>query len=451
MKNDHSMMPHDAEAEMGIIGSITIDPHGTIPTILDHRVTKEMFYIPANGILFEEMMSLYDEKQVIDLLILTDRMRKKGTLDAAGGPAGLTSMWTVVPTSMNVEFYIKSVVEKWTFRKAILLCREFTKDAFEQQEDAPAYLDRFESKVAAIGESIVKSHTFSIRSSTINAMDAIEKLYERKGQVTGLPTGFRDLDNMTDGLHGAEMIVIAARPSMGKTALAMNIVEHVALDLGLPVGVLSLEMSADQLVQRLIFSRSKISSQSVREGFMTERDFSCMHAASEAIMNSKIYIDDTPGISILEARAKARRWKKEKGIRLLVIDYLQLMRSTTKRGQDNRQIEISEISSGVKALAKELGIPVIVLAQLNRNPESRAGGKPRLSDLRESGSIEQDADLVGLLTRNEYYADGDDRETVAGKAELIIAKQRNGPVGEVPLTFLKKFARFENFSNEGVD
>jgi replicative DNA helicase len=286
----------------------------------------------------------------------------------------------------------------------------------------------------------------------MNAITQIDELYHRRGQITGLATGFSDLDKMTDGLHAAEMIVIAARPSMGKTALAMNIAEHVAVDLQKPIAVFSLEMSSQQLVQRLLCSRAKVDLGRVRNGFLSERDFPALTAAASKLNDAKIFIDDTAGISILELRAKARRMKSQHGIQAIFIDYLQLLRSTTRRAQDNRQIEIAEISSGIKALAKELNIPIVVLAQLNRNPESRSGeskGRPRLSDLRESGSIEQDADLVGLLVREEYYADTDeDKKAAEGKATLIIAKQRNGPVGDVPLTFLKEFTRFETRAAE---
>jgi replicative DNA helicase len=285
----------------------------------------------------------------------------------------------------------------------------------------------------------------------MEAIEQIEKIYENRGSVTGLPTGFTEFDRMTSGLHPAEMIVIAARPSMGKTALAMNIAEHVAIDAGKPVAVFSLEMSSQQLVQRLLCSRAKVDLQRVRNGFLSERDFPNLTTAASRLATAKLFIDDTPGLTVTELRAKARRLYSTHQIQLLVIDYLQLLRSTSRRAQDNRQIEISEISAGIKALAKELKIPIIVVAQLNRQPDTRAkeGGRPRLSDLRESGSIEQDADLVGLLVRAEYYETDDDaKQEKAGEAELIIAKQRNGPTGDIPLTFLKQFTRFENRARE---
>ncbi|MEA3186311.1 MAG: replicative helicase, partial [Chthoniobacter sp.] len=287
-----------------------------------------------------------------------------------------------------------------------------------------------------------------MKDQVMEAIESIEKLYERRGAITGLSTGFAELDKMTDGLHGAEMVVIAARPSMGKTALAMNIAEHVAMNDKKPVAIFSLEMSTSQLVQRLLCSRARVDLGKVRGGLLNERDFPNLTHAASKLADSQIFIDDTAGLSILELRAKARRFKSQHDIALIVIDYLQLLRSTSRRAQDNRQLEIAEISGGIKALAKELAIPILVLAQLNRNPENRTGdskGRPRLSDLRESGSIEQDADVVGLLVREEYYADTDEeKEEARGKATLILAKQRNGPTGDVPLTFLKEYTRFED-------
>jgi replicative DNA helicase len=272
---------------------------------------------------------------------------------------------------------------------------------------------------------------------------------EATWMMNGLPTGFVELDRMTSGLHPAEMIVIAARPSMGKTALAMNIAEHVAVTAKKPVAVFSLEMSSQQLVQRLLCSRAKVDLQRLRSGFLSERDFPSLTAAAAQLGDAQLFIDDTAGISIGEMWAKARRLKSQHDIQLIVVDYLQLLRSASRRAQDNRQLEISEISGGIKNLAKELNIPILVLSQLNRQPDARAreGGRPRLSDLRESGSIEQDADVVGLLVRPEYYkTDEDAKEECAGEAELIVAKQRNGPTGEVKLTFLKQYTRFENRS-----
>jgi len=326
----------------------------------------------------------------------------------------------------------------------IAVCTSAAAQCYEEQGDVKTLVDTIESNIFKISESRVSNALPEIKEQVLLAIDAIEGMHKNKGALTGLSTGFSFLDQLTDGMHASEMIVIAARPSMGKTALAMNIAEHVAIDLQKSVGIFSLEMSSQQLVQRVLCSRAKVDLKKVRDGFMGSKDMKNLSRAADALSKSKIYIDDTAGLSILELRAKARRLKDRHDLSLIIIDYLQLLRSNSKRAQDNRQIEIAEISAGIKALAKELSIPVIVLAQLNRESEKRSDGKPRISDLRESGSIEQDADLVGLLYRSAYFEKDDAlRSEKEGEAELIIAKQRNGPTGEVPLTFLKEYTRFE--------
>jgi len=375
-------------------------------------------------------------------------LRDRDQLDRVGGAAFVTELFTFIPTAANAAYYIDILQEKWTLRQVIATCTEYAARSYDEQDNVPSLLDEVEQHINKIARERFQAKSLSMKDQVMEAIESIEKLYERRGSITGLPTGYTELDKMTDGLHGAEMFVIAARPSMGKTALAVNIAEHIAVDHKKPVAIFSLEMSSQQLVQRLLCSRARVNLQRVRDGFLAERDFPNLTAAASKLAESQIFIDDTAGLSILELRAKARRLKTQHDIQLIVIDYLQLLRSTSRRAQDNRQLEIAEISSGVKALAKELAIPIIVLAQLNRNPENRSGdskGRPRLSDLRESGSIEQDADIVALLMREEYYADTEEEKQEAeGKATLIIAKQRNGPIGDVPLTFLKEFTRFED-------
>ncbi len=331
-------------------------------------------------------------------------------------------------------------------RRLISACNRLSTHCYDQQGEIEPLLDEAEREIFAITGERVKTEIVPTKELVMEAIDQIEKLYENRGSVTGLPTGFVELDRMTDGLHPAEMIVLAARPSMGKTAFAMNIAEHVAINIGKAVAVFILEMSSHQLVQRLLCSRAKVNLQKINSGFLSDRDFPSLTNAAGKLADSPLLIDDTAGLSISELRAKARRLKSQHDIQLIVIDYLQLLRGSSRRSQDNRQLEISEISGGVKALAKELNLPIIVIAQLNRQPDLRGGnGKPRLSDLRESGSIEQDADVVGLLLRKEYYeTDNEAKQEVSGEAELIIAKQRNGPIGKVPLTFLKEFTRFES-------
>src|SRR5436853_477652 len=435
--------PHSVEAEQGVLGSMLVSPRGTLGECVE-KINEEYCYVPAHQTIYTVLVELWNAGQAIDLITFTQVLRDRNLLDAVGGPAFVTSLFTFVPTAANIEYYIDIVRDKYILRSIIAAATESVRRAYEEQDEVGNLLDEVEQKIFAVGEDRFKGQMLSMKDQVMEAIEAIEKLYERKGGITGISSGFIEFDRMTSGLHPAEMIVIAARPSMGKTALAMNIAEHVAIQEKLPVGVFSLEMSSQQLVQRLLCSRARVNLQKVRDGFLGERDFPSLTAAASKLAEAKIFIDDTASLTILELRAKARRLKAQQDIQLIIIDYLQLLRSTSRRAQDNRQLEISEISAGLKGLAKELKIPVIVVAQLNRQPEQRTGGKPRLSDLRESGSIEQDADLVGLLVRPELYEEDEEaRVEKAGEAELIIAKQRNGPVGEIPLTFLKEYTRFE--------
>ena len=440
----HRTLPHSVEAEQGVLGSMLISPREIIAECVE-KINEEYFYVPAHQTVYVVLVELWNAGQGIDLITFTQVLRDRNLLETVGGAAAVTSLFTFVPTAANVTYYLEIVRDKYILRQIIAACTESVRRSFEEQDEVHNLLDEVEQKIFSVGEDRFKGQVLTMKDQVMEAIEAIEKLYERRGGITGISTGFAELDRMTNGLHESEMIVIAGRPSMGKTALAMNIAEHVAINEKLPVAVFSLEMSSQQLVQRLLCSRARVNLQKVRDGFLAERDFPSLTAAASKLAEAQIFIDDTAGLSILELRAKARRLKAQKDIKLLVVDYLQLLRSTTRRAQDNRQLEISEISAGLKGIAKELKIPVIVLAQLNRQPEARTGGKPRLSDLRESGSIEQDADLVGLLVRPEIYEEDEDaRAEKAGEAELIIAKQRNGPVGEIALTFLKEFTRFED-------
>jgi replicative DNA helicase len=440
----HRTLPHSVEAEQGVLGSMLISPREIIAECVE-KINEEYFYVPAHQTVYVVLVELWNGGQGIDLITFTQVLRDRNVLETVGGAAFITSLFTFVPTAANVTYYLEIVRDKYILRQIIAACTESVRRSFEEQDEVHNLLDEVEQKIFSVGEDRFKGQVLTMKDQVMEAIEAIEKLYERRGGITGISTGFAELDRMTNGLHESEMIVIAARPSMGKTALAMNIAEHVAINEKLPVAVFSLEMSSQQLVQRLLCSRARVNLQKVRDGFLAERDFPSLTAAASKLAEAQIFIDDSAGLSILELRAKARRLKAQKDIRLIVVDYLQLLRSTTRRAMDNRQLEISEISSGLKGLAKELKVPILVLAQLNRQPEARTGGKPRLSDLRESGSIEQDADLVGLLVRPEIYEEDEDaRAEKAGEAELIIAKQRNGPVGEIALTFLKEFTRFED-------
>jgi replicative DNA helicase len=439
----HRTPPNSVEAEQGVLGSMLISPRDTIAECVE-KINEEYFYVPAHQTIYTVLVELWNAGQAIDLITFTQVLRDRNLLESLGGAAFVTGLFTFVPTAANVQYYLDIVRDKYILREIIAAATESVRRAYEEQDEVNNLLDEVEQRIFAVGEDRFKGQMLSMKDQVMEAIESIEKLYERKGGITGISTGFVEFDRMTSGMHGAEMIVIAARPSMGKTALVMNIAEHVAVQEKLPVGVFSLEMSSQQLVQRLLCSRARVNLQKVRDGFLAERDFPSLTAAASKLAEAKIFIDDSAGLSILELRAKARRLRAQHDVQLLIVDYLQLLRSTSRRAQDNRQLEISEISAGIKGLAKELKIPIIVVAQLNRQPEARSGGKPRLSDLRESGSIEQDADLVGLLVRPEIYEEDEEaRAEKAGEAELIIAKQRNGPVGEIPLTFLKEFTRFE--------
>src|SRR5438128_5511545 len=439
----HRTPPNSAEAEQGVLGSMLISPRDTIAECVE-KINEEYFYVPAHQTIYTVLVELWNAGQAIDLITFTQVLRDRNLLEGVGGAAFITGLFTFVPTAANVQYYLDIVRDKYILREIIAAATESVRRAYEEQDEVNNLLDEVEQRIFAVGEDRFKGQMLTMKDQVMEAIESIEKLYERKGGITGISTGFVEFDRMTSGMHGAEMIVIAARPSMGKTALVMNIAEHVAVQEKLPVGVFSLEMSSQQLVQRLLCSRARVNLQKVRDGFLAERDFPSLTAAASKLAEAKIFIDDSASLSILELRAKARRLKAQQDVQLLIIDYMQLLRSTSRRAQDNRQLEISEISAGLKALAKELKIPVIVVAQLNRQPEARSGGKPRLSDLRESGSIEQDAYQVVQLVRPDITEEDEEaRVEKAGEAELIIAKQRNGPVGEIPLTFLKEFTRFE--------
>jgi len=450
----HRTPPHSVEAEQGVLGSMLISPRETIAECVE-KINEEYFYVPAHRTIYNVLVDLWNTGQAIDLITFTQVLRDRHLLDSVGGAAFVTSLFTFVPTAANVGYYLEIVRDKYILREIISAATESVRRAYEEQDEVNNLLDEVEQRIFAVGEDRFKGEMLSMKEQVMSTLESIEKLFENKGAITGVSTGFRDLDKLTSGLHSSEMIVIAARPSMGKTALAMNIAEHAAIEVKLPVAIFSLEMSAQQLVQRMLCSRARVNLAKTRDGFLAEADFPKLTHAASKLAEAKIFIDDSAGLTILELRAKARRLKAQQNVQLIIVDYLQLLRSTSRRAQDNRQLEISEISAGLKGLAKELKIPIIVAAQLNRNPEIRTGsgkGVPRLADLRESGSIEQDADLVGLLVREEYYADSDEERTeLEGKAELIIAKQRNGPIGQVKLTFLKDFTRFEDRAEEAAE
>ncbi|MFZ4599293.1 MAG: replicative DNA helicase [Terrimicrobiaceae bacterium] len=446
----HRLLPQSLDAEKGLLGSVLLST-----SVLDDcvaQIDSKHFHLPAHQRLFDLLVEMRNSGKPIDLISVTQTLEDRKMLEEVGGAAVITDLLTFVPTAANADYYREILSEKHLLRQMISVCTEYAARSYDEQGDVRTLLDEVEGKVLAIGDDRFRASLPTMKEMVNDAINSIELLIQNKGGITGLPTGFPALDRMTSGLQESEMFVIAARPSMGKTALAMNIAEHVAIESNRAVAVFSLEMSASQLVQRMLCARARVNSKDLREGFVGKQQMGSIGTAAGLLTKARMFVDDTPGISILELRAKARRLQNREKISLIVIDYLQLLRSTSRRAQDNRQIEIAEISAGIKAMAKELRIPVIVLAQLNRNPEQRSGdskGRPRLSDLRESGSIEQDADVVALLVREKYYAEDEEaRKEAEGKATLIIAKQRNGPTGDVPLTFIEDYARFEERAEE---
>jgi replicative DNA helicase len=437
--------PHSIEAEQGVLGCVLLSPNECLGECIEKfKGGSEVFYDWRHRTIYEALVEMFDAKQAIDLITLQQRLKDRQQLDAVGGLAYLSSLPDAVPSAANLEYYREIVREKFILRKMIQTCTEVVGRVYEHEGEVDALLDEVERDILHISEARVEATTNTIKQLVHQAITTIENFHQRQGMLTGIGTGFLDLDKMTSGLHNGEMVVIAARPSMGKTSLAMNIAEHVAIDLRLPVGVFSLEMTAESLVLRMLCSRSRVNLRNIRDGFLAERDFPKLTGAAGKLANAPLFIDDTSGLSILQLRAKARRMAQQYGVKLFVVDYLQLLHSTARRAE-NRQQEIADISNGIKALAKELKVPVIVLSQLNRELEREKNRKPRLSDLRESGAIEQDADLVALLYKPSSGDDEDGgQEQDAVPVNLLIAKQRNGPTGDINLTFLKSYTRFES-------
>ena len=445
--NVDRLPPHSIEAEQGVLGCVLLAPNEGLGICIEKfKKGSEVFYDLRHQVIFDLLAEMYDSKEPIDLITVQQKLKDKGQLDSVGGITYLSALPDCVPSAANLEYYLEIVREKHILRKMIQTCTQAVARVYDYEGKVDGLLDEVERDVLKISEERVEATSMSMKDLVHRAINTIEEYHARQGMLTGVATGFHDFDKMTSGLHGGEMIVIAARPSMGKTSLVMNIVEHAVLEQKLPVGVFSLEMTAESLVLRMLCSRSRVNMRNIRDGFLAERDFPKLTGAAGKMATAPLYIDDTAGLSILQLRAKARRMYQQYGIKLIVIDYLQLLNASSSR-IENRQQEIAQISNGIKALAKELNVPVIVLSQLNREMEKDKNRKPRLSDLRESGAIEQDADLVALLYKPEAEKDDEDggsAELDALPVNLLIAKQRNGPTGDVHLTFFKGFTRFES-------
>lgn len=446
---DGREQPNAGDAEKSIISSMMQSPQDYVAQALESRLTFDHFYTPAHGTLFNLLVESFEKNVAMDLIALSQALEDKDLLKHVGGPARLTESFYYASNHAHFPHHLNIVKDKFVLRSMVKTCNEAIIRAFEEPENVPELLDQVEAEVLKIREGSDTEKAITTRQAVDEVFELLQKVLKGEPGAQGTPTGYPDLDRMSGGLKGGDMFILAARPSMGKTSFVMNVVEHVAIDQNLPAMVFSLEMTTQQIVQRLLFSRARFAYSKLQKGFKpTKGDLQNISRASQEVANSKLFIDDTPSISINELRAKARRKHKDEGIKLIAVDYLQLMRSNSKQAQNSREREVAEISAGLKGLAKELGIPIIVLAQLNRGPEQR-GGVPRMSDLRESGSIEQDADLIGLLYRTAYYAETEEAKAEEeGKAELIIGKNRNGETGHVPLTFIADLMRFETRARE---
>lgn len=436
--------PQNLDAEMAILGSMLLDRDAISQAV--ETLDASYFYKDAHKKIYLATLKLFDENKGVDIITLIDELKRSGSLDNAGGPAYITNISSSVPTTANFAHYARIVKEKALLRNLINTATGIVANCYDTTQDIDAILDKSEQQIFDISSKKVKSRFAPLREVIKNSIETIDNLYQRKENITGLGTGYHDLDIKTAGFQPSDLIVIAGRPSMGKSALASCIVEHIGVVEKEPVAFFSLEMSKEQLVQRMLCSHARVDAHKVRTGFLSQADWPKLVSAAGKLSEAPIYIDDSPGSTVLEIRTKARRLKAQFDIKLIVLDYLQLMQGPAN--SDNRQQEISEISRSLKALARELNVALIAISQLSRAVEQRSDHRPQLSDLRESGAIEQDADLVLLLLREEYYNATEENK---GMAEVIIAKQRNGPVGSLNLAFLGEYMRFENLAPKGEE
>lgn len=428
--------PHNIEAEQAVIGAVFLEPDSF--SVASEWLRPEDFYRTSHQEIFLVMYDLSEKGEPIDLVTVTNALLAKDVLEQSGGVSYLTDLASGVPTAANVEYYSKIVEEKAILRRLISTATNIVSSTFTQEEDVEGVLDEAEKSILEVANRKNASSFKEIRDVLLEVHKNIEELHKQQGDITGIPTGFRDLDRVTSGFQRNDLIIIAARPSVGKTAFALNIAQNVAIRAEENVALFSLEMGADQLVQRMLCAEGNIDSQRLRSGRLEDNDWEKLTMAMGSLSQAGVYIDDSASVRVSDIRSKCRRLKQESGLGMIIIDYLQLI-SGSGNSSDNRQQEVSEISRSLKALARELQVPVIALSQLSRGVESRQDKRPMMSDLRESGSIEQDADIVGFLYRDDYY----DKETEAKNIiEIIIAKQRNGPTGTVELAFAKEFNKF---------
>jgi replicative DNA helicase len=437
--------PYSLEAEMSVLGGMFIDADAVVKAV--ELLDDSMFYRESHRRLFRAMVRMWQTGEVIDVITLSEFLKNANDFEAIGGSPYLSQLLDAVPTAANIEYHARIVREKAILRRLIEAATGIIQSTFDQQGEVEAILDEAEQKIFQIAQTQDRKGFVWIKELLWPAMEQIELLSQNSSSITGIPTGFADLDTMTAGFQKGDLIIIAARPSMGKTAFILNIAQHAAITAQSSVAFFSLEMSKESLVQRMLTSEARVDATRVRTGRLRDDDYPRLAQAAGLLNTAPIYIDDTPAISILEMRAKARRLKSDRNdLSMIIVDYLQLMQAGGK--VESRQQEVSEISRGLKALAKELQVPVVALSQLSRAVESRPDKRPMMSDLRESGAIEQDADVIMFLYRPEYYLGPVDKDgnSLEGRAEVIVGKQRNGATGSIPLMFQKEFTRFENFS-----
>jgi replicative DNA helicase len=441
--------PYSEDAEQAVLSAMLIDQDAVLRAV--EHVNDTMFYAERHRRIFRAMLTIAERGGVVDPLTLSEELSRRGELEGSGGKDFIGFLVDAVPTAANIEYHAQIVREKAILRRLIEVSTTIVAEAFEGRSTANELLDEAESKIFQVSQQQSRDGFTRIKELLWPTMERIEALQKGGKTVTGVATGFGDLDEMTSGFQPADLIIVAARPSMGKTAFTLNIAQYAAIEHNVPIAFFSLEMSKESLVQRMLTSEARIDAQRLRKGMLRDDDFPRLARAAGILSSAPVWIDDTPGLTILEMRAKARRLKADAGVGMVVVDYLQLMQGPS--GSESRQQEVSQISRGLKALAKELNVPVVALSQLSRAPEQRTGDnkRPQLSDLRESGAIEQDADLIMFLYRQEFYDGPTDKDgnSLEGKAEVIVGKQRNGPIGLVNLFFHKQYTRFESYTQRG--
>ncbi|MES2589025.1 MAG: replicative DNA helicase [Bacteroidota bacterium] len=444
--------PQAIDLEQAVLGAIMLEKNA-LDNAID-SITAASFYDPKHYYIFKAIIELFGSSSPVDLLTVINKLKKEGELELAGGAVYISQLTNRVASAAHVEYYSRIISEKHIQRELIRMCSDVLKDAYEETTDVFDLLNKAESDLFKIAENNMRKEAGDMQSIVRQAVEDIEKASKEGDGISGVPTGFRELDKLTSGWQRSDMIVIAARPAMGKTAFVLSMARNTAIDYGMGVAIFSLEMSSVQLVKRLISSETRISGDKLRKGELQEHEFVQLHARIQKLSTAPIYIDDTPGLSVFDLRAKCRRLKMQKNIELIIIDYLQLMSAGGSKGSGNREQEISTISRSIKEIAKELNVPIIALSQLSRSVETRGGDKkPMLSDLRESGAIEQDADIVSFIYRPEYYGlhQNENGESNEGIAEIIVAKHRNGALESVRLKFINQYARFDNVDSFGDD